>query len=178
MSDALRSERLLLRPPREDDVADLVRVLQEPDVARWWHGFDEAKVREELVHPDPSDVTVYGLRPLHGGPVIGAIQFGEEEDPMYRHASIDVFLSAREWGKGLAPEAIRTVVHHLFHSRGHHRIVIDPAAENLRAIRAYEKVGFRRVGTLRQYEKGADGTWHDGLLMELLAAELNDSAER
>jgi aminoglycoside 6'-N-acetyltransferase len=51
------------------------------------------------------------------------------------------------------------------------RIVIDPAAGNARAIRAYEKVGFRGVGLMREYERGSDGTWHDGLLMELLARE-------
>ena len=40
------------------------------------------------------------------------------------------------------------------------------------AIRCYAKVGFRPVGVLRRYERGLDGTWHDGLLMDLLADEL------
>ena len=51
---------------------------------------------------------------------------------------------------------------------------IDPAAANERAIRAYERVGFRRVGVMRAYERGPDGTWHDGLLMDLLRDELLD----
>ena len=38
----------------------------------------------------------------------------------------------------------------------------------------YERLGFRRVGVLRQYERGNDGTFHDGLLMELLRGELVD----
>ena len=60
----------------------------------------------------------------------------------------------------------------LIDERGHHRITIDPAATNAAAIRAYEKVGFRRVGVMRSYERDADGRdWHDGLLMELLAGE-------
>jgi aminoglycoside 6'-N-acetyltransferase len=50
--------------------------------------------------------------------------------------------------------------------------VIDPAADNLAAIRCYTKVGFRPVGVMRQYERSADGSWHDGLLMELLAGEI------
>jgi len=61
---------------------------------------------------------------------------------------------------------------HFIEERGHHRLTIDPAAENAAAIRCYEKVGFRSVGVLRNYEQGPDGTWHDGLLMELLADEL------
>jgi aminoglycoside 6'-N-acetyltransferase len=60
----------------------------------------------------------------------------------------------------------------LFDERGHHRITIDPAAANSRAIATYEKVGFRPVGVMRGYERGEDGTYHDGLLMDLLRDEL------
>jgi aminoglycoside 6'-N-acetyltransferase len=52
------------------------------------------------------------------------------------------------------------------------RIQIDPAADNQPAIRCYTKVGFRPVGVLRRSERGTDGTWHDALLMDLLAPEL------
>jgi aminoglycoside 6'-N-acetyltransferase len=51
-------------------------------------------------------------------------------------------------------------------------LTIDPAAANDRAIRAYEAVGFRRVGIMRAYERGVDGSWHDGVLMDLLVEEL------
>ena len=50
--------------------------------------------------------------------------------------------------------------------------MIDPAADNAAAIRCYEKVGFRPVGIMRAYERGADGTLHDGLLMDLLADDI------
>jgi aminoglycoside 6'-N-acetyltransferase len=33
------------------------------------------------------------------------------------------------------------------------------------------KVGFRPVGVMRACERGVDGTWHDGLLMDLLRGE-------
>jgi aminoglycoside 6'-N-acetyltransferase len=165
---SIASERLVLRPPREQDLDALTRVLSQPDVTRWWPDYDRARVREELIEPDP-EVTVFVVE--FRSQVIGAIQFSEVDDPMYRHASIDLFLSAEHVGKGLGPEAIRAMSEHLFRARGHHRIVIDPAADNLRAIRAYGKVGFRRVGVMREYERGPDGTWHDGLLMELLAKD-------
>ncbi len=54
----------------------------------------------------------------------------------------------------------------------HHRITIDPAAANEPAIRCYAKAGFRPVGVMRQYERGGDGRFHDGLLMDLLRDEL------
>ncbi len=91
---------------------------------------------------------------------------------MYRHAGIDIYLSARGQGQGFGTEAVALLARFLFEQRGHHRLTIDPAAVNQRAIRCYEKVGFRRVGVLRQYERGRDGRFHDGLLMDLLRAEL------
>lgn len=72
---------------------------------------------------------------------------------------------------------IRVLARYLIDERGHHRLTIDPAADNHAAIRAYEKVGFRSVGVMRRYERGPDGTWHDGLFMELLAHELIDDDE-
>jgi aminoglycoside 6'-N-acetyltransferase len=66
------------------------------------------------------------------------------------------------------------LVRHLIFERGHHRLTIDPAADNLAAIRAYERVGFRRVGIMRKYELGPDGSWHDGLLMDMLAEDFQD----
>lgn len=63
---------------------------------------------------------------------------------------------------------------YLIDVRGHHRLTIDPAAANQQAIRAYEKVGFRKVGILRRYQLFPDGTWQDGLLMEILADELRN----
>jgi aminoglycoside 6'-N-acetyltransferase len=61
----------------------------------------------------------------------------------------------------------------LFEYRGHHRITIDPAAHNKPAIRSYQRVGFRSVGVMRRYERSADGSWHDGLLMDLLPEDLS-----
>src|SRR5215210_4564401 len=102
------------------------------------------------------------------GQVIGAVQYGEVEDPMYRSASIDLYLTTPRHGQGLGSEAVRVLARHLIEERGHRRLTIDPAVDNAAAIRAYEKVGFRPVGVMRSYEQGPDGTFHDGLLMEIL----------
>ena len=75
-------------------------------------------------------------------------------------------------GEGLGSDAVRALARHLFEVRGHHRVVIDPAAANARAIRSYQRVGFRPVGVMRRYERGPDGGWHDGLLMDLLPEDL------
>jgi aminoglycoside 6'-N-acetyltransferase len=81
-------------------------------------------------------------------------------------------LVERAQDRGLGTDAVRTVARWLVEARGHHRLTIDPAAHNARAIAAYSKVGFRPVGLMRRYEGDLDGSWHDGLLMDLLADEL------
>jgi aminoglycoside 6'-N-acetyltransferase len=106
------------------------------------------------------------------GQVAGGIQYDEETDPTYRHAGIDIYLGGRFQGHGAGGETVGLVARFLFGQRGHHRITIDPAAANRQAIRGYTKVGFRPVGVMRQYERGGDGRFHDGLLMDLLRDEL------
>jgi aminoglycoside 6'-N-acetyltransferase len=106
------------------------------------------------------------------GEDLGFIQHYAEHDPEYRHAGMDIFLVARAQGRGAGTDAVRTLARHLIHDLGHHRLVIDPATDNPAAIRTYEKVGFKPVGVMRQYERGGDGIWHDNLLMDLLADEV------
>jgi aminoglycoside 6'-N-acetyltransferase len=162
----LRGERVLLRRGRPEDTDRLFQIRNEPEVVRWWGSDEIEEISDQFIEADEGFVIeAYGE-------VIGAIQYHEEDDPMYRHAGIDIFLTASRHGQGLGAEAIRLLARHLFEERGHHRLTIDPAADNAAAIRAYEKVGFRRVGIMRNYERGPDGVWHDGLLMDMLREEL------
>jgi aminoglycoside 6'-N-acetyltransferase len=163
----LRGERVLLRPGRPEDADRLVRIRNEPEVARRWGSVDiEKEIGEGFIGTDEGFVIEVDAE------VVGAIQYHEEDDPMYRHANMDIFLATSRHGRGLGTEAIRLLARHLFEEHGHHRLTIDPAVDNAAAIRAYEKVGFRRVGIMRNYERGPDGVWHDGLLMDMLREEL------
>jgi len=166
----LRGERVVLRPFEERDVEQVAAILAEPDVARWWHGYDAERVRREYVEPQDENEEAYAIEA--GGEVVGLLLLYEEPDPDYRRAGLDMALATSAQGQGLGPEALRLAARYLFDERGHHRITIDPAAHNERAIRAYERVGFRPVGVMRLYERGPDGSWHDGLLMDLLPADL------
>jgi aminoglycoside 6'-N-acetyltransferase len=176
----IRGDRVTLRPVVRKDAPALAEMLATPEVARWWPAYDLARVEAEFLVNEP-DYVVYSIDV--DGRLVGMIQTHEEPEPEFRHASVDLFLDPAVHGQGLGPEAIRAVIGHLVAVDGHHRLTIDPAADNERAIRAYEKVGFRPVGRLRQYQRFPDGTWHDGLLMELLAEDMaedraEDMAER
>lgn len=165
----LSGPRVTLRPGRPEDAVTLHAILAEPDVAAWWGDPDPVDaIAGELIGTERSGLLVIEI----GGEVAGGIQFHEEDDPMHRHAGIDLYLGTRFQGQSAGPEAVTLLARYLFEARGHHRLTIDPAAGNNRAIRCYGKVGFRPVGVLRQYERGTDGTFHDGLLMDLLRGEL------
>ncbi len=159
----------MLRELTEADVPRLVELGADPEVSRWWPGLTHEDVLEK-VRGEEAGATSFGV--VADGELAGLIQHWEEDEPDYRHAGIDLFLGAPYHGRGLGTDAVRTMARYLISDRGHHRLTIDPAAQNERAIRSYEKVGFRRVGILRQYERDPDGGWRDGLLMDLLASEL------
>jgi aminoglycoside 6'-N-acetyltransferase len=166
--------RVTIRPGGPEDVPRLRAILAEPSVAQWWGEPDPATVIEADLRG--GDSTVLLVMEIDGQ-VAGGIQYVEENEPMYRHAGIDVYLGGRFQGRGAGTEAVGLLARFLFERRGHHRITIDPAAANVRAIRSYAKVGFRPVGVMRQYERGGDGQFHDGLLMDLLRDELTGLEE-
>jgi aminoglycoside 6'-N-acetyltransferase len=165
---SLRGDYVALRPLRVDDFERVAEIQSESEVVGWWGPPNKAELRRQAEGSDePKALTIEA-----DGELVGLIQYQEENEPDFRHAGIDLFLGARSQGRGLGTDAVRTVARYLIQERGHHRLTIDPAADNVAAIRTYEKVGFRPVGRMREYWRSPDGTWHDGLLMDLLAREL------
>jgi aminoglycoside 6'-N-acetyltransferase len=167
----LVGDRVTLRPLRPEDRPLVVALLEDPAVAAVWDTRGAEHSADELIAGD-ANFTVWAIEV--DGAFAGSIQASEEADPDYRHAGIDIFLSSRFTDRGLGTDALRTLVRYLIDVRGHHRLTIDPAASNARAIRSYEKVGFRPVGVMRRYERGRDCTFDDGLLMDQLADEAAD----
>nr|WP_240157413.1 GNAT family N-acetyltransferase [Pseudonocardia broussonetiae] len=162
---AIAGQTVVLRPTTAAHVPRFLEVLSHPEVAKWWGGYDLERVRRELLGPQ-------GYAVEQHGEVVGLIIYYEEDDADHRHAGIDLALHPDAHGQGLGADAMRTMARYLFDVRGHHRIVIDPAAHNERAIRSYTRVGFRSIGIMRSYERRLDGSWHDGLLMDLLPDDL------
>ena len=80
---------LELRPLAPEDADALREIRAQPAVSRWWDPPEDD-------FPLGDDDESVRLTILHEGRVAGMIQFWEEPDPKYRHASVDLFL-------GLAP---------------------------------------------------------------------------
>jgi len=156
----LRGERVTLRPQEPEDIAALNAIVALPGVREIWG-------------PEPEMDDQDAFTVIIDSEIAGWLGWYEETDPDYRHGGLDIFLAPRFHGQGLGREALWLGANWLITEKGHHRIIIDPAAANERAIATYASIGFKPVGIMRAYERGPEGDWHDGLLMDLLASELS-----
>lgn len=163
----LQGERVVLRALEAGDATRIAEINAMPEVARWWRPRSPAELLAAIADDELAAWVVEV-----DGEVVGFVLAYEESDPEFRHAGLDLFLHPDAHGRGLGRDVVRTVVRHLVDS-GHHRVVIDPAVANERAITTYEAVGFRRVGVLRRYWwDHVEGRWADGLLLDLMADEI------
>ena len=157
----LEGKLVRLRPLEPGDVPELRRIHETLEVARWW-----GPPEDDFPLGDDPGATRFTV--LVEGEIAGLIQYGEEREPDYRHAWIDLFIDPERHRRGLGADAVSTVARHLVEDRGHHRLTIDPALHNAAAIRCYEKAGFDRVGVTQLSWRDPEGEWRDGLLMELI----------
>ncbi|WP_255950860.1 GNAT family N-acetyltransferase [Streptomyces odontomachi] len=162
-----------LRPADEADRERFHEILACPEVATWWGDPDEQA--DEAVNPH-EDVRSFAIERQDedgtGPTVVGLIQTWEDTTPDYEHAGLDIAVHPDWQRRGIGGAALYVLAHYLFEVEGHHRLTIDPAADNKPAVSLYRKLGFREVGIMREYERRADGVVRDGLLMDLLDGEL------
>jgi len=162
---AIAGQTVVLRPTTAQHVPVFLDILRHPQIAPWWGGYDLERVRRELLGS-------HGYAIELAGEVVGLIIYREETDPDHRHAALDLALHPDHHGQGLGCDALRAMARFLFTARGHHRVTIDPAAHNERAIRSCARAGFEPFGILRRYERSAGGEWQDALLMDLVRDDL------
>jgi aminoglycoside 6'-N-acetyltransferase len=99
----LRGAQVVLVPVTPAHVPDLRRILHTPEVRRRW-GDEAASVQWPFDDPSATRFAI-----LLDGVVRGLVQYGEEEEPAYRHASIDIFLDPEVHGRGIGRDAVRTL---------------------------------------------------------------------
>jgi len=91
-------------------------------------------------------------------------------DPGNESCNFRIFIGPHGRDRGLGTEATRLLIGHGFERLGLHRISLEVYAFNPRARRAYEKVGFRVEGVLRESFR-YNGEWIDATVMSILASE-------
>jgi RimJ/RimL family protein N-acetyltransferase len=149
------------RPMALDDLELMHRWLNNNFVARWWPGWPSLEQVRAKYAPriDGTDPTKGFIIALDATPV-GFIQCYREVadsphlrallDEPERAAGIDLFLGDRAYAyRGLGPHVIRQFLREVvFEPPATNLCMIDPAQNNLAAIRAYKKVGFHYICTV------------------------------
>jgi len=172
-----RYDELSVKELEEVDVPVMARWLSDPRVLEYYEGrdrpHDEATVREKYLDRRESDVT--GCMVERAGAPIGYIQFyvllpearitlGYGNGPAIY--GIDLFIGEPElWNQGIGTRLVSAMVDYLFVQKRAGLVIIDPNVDNPRAIRCYEKAGFRKVRVLPKHELH-EGEWLDCCLMK------------
>ena len=143
----------------------MLAILDEPEVARWWRRAEWERV-DELGADDAS-------RSSLDGRVVGCIQYTEQTDPDYFSAAVDIFISARVFGRGVGA---RRDAHADPPPRRRRAATIASPSTPRPPTRApstsTRSSASGRWGCCVATSALEDGTWRDALLMELLADEL------
>ena len=148
----IETERLILRPFRQDDLQDFYEYASVEGVgemAGWQHHGNIEKSQEILEHFIKEDKT-FAIVFKGNGKVIGSLgveTYGMEaaltEFTDYRGREIGYVLSKDYWGQGLMPEAVKAVIDYLFHDLDLDFLTCGYYDFNNPSKRVQEKCGFK-----------------------------------
>lgn len=175
----IRGKRVTLRPFTIEDIPALVRWHDDGEVMQYWGERQPlvyaSTIEEEFKpggrytkHSDRGELCVCDeeMRP------IGLLGY-KGPSGRDRHAELLVLIGERgALNKGYGPESLVVLLNWLFNNQNAHRVWLTVQANNPRAIRAYEKVGFVREGVMRDHYF-REGSWHDEVIFGILATEFN-----
>ena len=171
MSEDYEGERITLRPVRQSELPDIVRIHTDPT---WpggfqWFGFRPARARElerrwaedGLISAAHSMLAVG----LEDGTLAGIVSWRPVADT--GNFEIGIWLHPDHRGRGIGTAAQRQLVEYLFATTPVHRIQAGTEIDNIAEQRALERVGFQREGVFRGYGF-RDGRWRDAVFYGLL----------
>ena len=167
--------RIALRPLTRADAAAFVPWVNDPEVTRTLAiGARAMDVRAEEVFIEKMNASTYdvlfGIVVRETDRLIGSTGLSQI-DLRNQNASFGMMIGEKSaWGKGYGTEATRLVVRYAFEELHLNRVQLHVYAYNLRGIRVYEKVGFRREGVLRQAHVYDNRFW-DTVVMAMLREE-------
>lgn len=174
----IETERLLLRPWRLEDAADMYAYAKNPNVgpnAGWkpHESVEESKaILESWIHSDEEE-DIWAIVPKETGRVCGSIGLHQDgrRPGVPNCRELGYVLGQEQWGKGYMTEAAKAVLRYGFAELGLELIAVRHYLHNQRSRRVIEKCGFHYEGTMRQYSRRYDGTLLDGCFYSMTAQE-------
>ena len=171
---ALETERLILRPWRLEDAADMYAYAKNPNVgpnAGWkpHESVEESKaILESWIHSDEEE-DIWAIVPKETGRACGSIGLHQDgrRPGVPNCRELGYVLGQEQWGKGYMTEAAKAILRYGFAELGLELIAVRHYLHNQRSRRVIEKCGFHYEGTMRRY----DGTLLDGCFYSMTAQE-------
>ena len=145
MIDYLETERLILRPWREDDAENLYKYASDEDVGppAGWCPHTSVENSRAIIKNVLSAPEIYAVCLKEDGKAVGSIGFHRndlaEDDDEYE---LGYWIGKPFWGQGLIPEASREMLRHAFEDLGMNRIWCGHYDGNVKSRRVQEKLGF------------------------------------
>ena len=180
MNKIIEKDSVSLRLLTEQDKPLLLKWLTDERILNFWEGkssvFDLDRVSEEYYSEE--DIEIIRAIIEYEGKAIGYVHMyklneellNEYEYPLTDKVvyGIDQFIGEPEyWDKGIGTKFMKLVLQYLTNNKGAEIVILDPHADNPRAIRCYEKVGFNKIKFLPKHELH-DGEMVDCYLMEYI----------
>ena len=173
----LSGKHIRLRAIEREDLARFVVWLNDPEVRRNLQIFQPLSLAQEeewfkniLQRPVEEQPLVIEIQNTEEWQAVGNVGLFAIRDAD-RAAEIGIFIGEKKfWGQGYGTEVMGLMLKHGFNELNLNRIFLRVYATNTRAIRSYEKAGFKQEGLLRQ-DHFMDGKYIDVLLMSVLRSE-------
>jgi RimJ/RimL family protein N-acetyltransferase len=171
----IQGEKISLRPMRPKEVELIHRWANNPDVMPYWYGKRRTlkQIKDDWKPHYFSDKDSYTGRcfaiEVKDEP-IGMVNYNKI-DRDNKSVDMDIIIGQKgDWDKGYGTDALRTFCGYLFREFKLNRIWLGAYIFNVRAIRAYEKAGFKKEGILRE-EALIRGKFVDSVLLSILRKE-------
>jgi RimJ/RimL family protein N-acetyltransferase len=112
----------------------------------------------------------YGIIDFESEQLIGSIGL-MNIDHIHQTAEIGIFIGNKDyWGKGFGSEALSLLISYAYQTLNLHNIMLKVFSINTRAIKCYEKIGFKKIGVIRE-AINKDKQKHDIILMDILPTD-------
>jgi len=177
----LIGRRVLLRAPREDDAVRLYELVRDPEVTRFL-AFDSPASPDDTrffietchEHRRQDREYVFVIADVATDEPMGVIGLRHLDRPL-RTAQVGTWVARAHWGRGINAEAKQLLLDFAFGTLELHRIEARIALDNHRSRRAFERLGGRCEGRLRE-SFFKDGEYHDQDLFVVLEQEWRNRA--
>ncbi|WP_163102356.1 GNAT family N-acetyltransferase [Peribacillus alkalitolerans] len=174
--ELFQKEKIRVRTLENHDNVLIAKWLTDPNVLQFYEGRDRPQtqelVNEKFYNREEDEV---GCIVEFDGEPIGYIQFyplDQDARKLYGYDKSEVIFGTDQfigeveyWNQGIGKLLVQSMVQYLLDQHGAEKIVMDPQAWNERAIRCYEKSGFKKIKFLPKHEYH-EGEYRDCWLIE------------